>query len=60
VFGVVEAALVRVLLPARVVALVGDVALAAARLELSEVQPRLVVLERQDRKSISIRIIYQE
>ena len=44
-FGVDEAVLVRVLLPARVVALVGDVALAAPRLELPEVQPRLVVLQ---------------
>lgn len=43
-FGVNQTALIRVLLPARVVALVGDVALASPRLEVPEVQPRLVVL----------------
>lgn len=44
VLGVVQASLVGVLLPASVVALVRDVALASPGLELSEVQPGLVVL----------------
>lgn len=44
VFGVVQASLVSMLLPAGVVALVGDVALASTGLELPEVEPGLVVL----------------
>ena len=48
VFGVQEAVLVCVLLPACVVALVGDVAFASPRLKLPEVQPRLVVLRERD------------
>ena len=44
VLGVVQASLVGVLLPARVVALVRDVALAPASLKLSKVQPGLIVL----------------
>lgn len=43
-FRVNKTVLVRVLLPARVVALVGDIALASPRLKLPQVQPRLVVL----------------
>lgn len=45
VFGVVQASLVSVLLPSCIVALVRDVALASLGLELSEVQPGLVVLQ---------------
>lgn len=45
VFGVVQASLVSVLLPAGVIALVGDVALTSTGLELPEVQPGLVVLQ---------------
>lgn len=45
VFGVGQASVVSVLLPAGVVALVGDVALAPPSLELPEVQPGLVVLQ---------------
>lgn len=45
VFGVVQASLVSVLLPAGVVALVRDVALASPRLKLPEVQPGVVVLQ---------------
>ncbi len=48
VFGVNEAVLVCVLLPARVVALVCDVALASPRLKLPEVQPCLIVLRGRD------------
>lgn len=44
VFGVNQAVLVGELLPASVVALVGDVALAPPRFELPEVQPGLIVL----------------
>lgn len=45
--GVNQTVLVCVLLPAGVVALVGDVALASPRLKLPEVQPGLIVLRRQ-------------
>lgn len=45
VFGVEQASVVSVLLPASVVALVRDVALGPPRLELPEVQPGLVVLQ---------------
>ena len=47
-FGVVQASLVGVLLPAGVVALVGDVALSSPRLKLPEVQPGLVVLKDEE------------
>lgn len=47
-FGVKEAVLVCVLLPACVVALVGDVAFASPRLKLPEVQPCLIVLRETD------------
>ena len=50
VFGVVQASLVGVLLPAGVVALVGDVALSSPRLKLPEVQPGLVVLKDEENK----------
>lgn len=50
-FRVNKTVLVRVLLPARVVALVGDVALASPRLKLPQVQPRLVVLTKTEQKS---------
>lgn len=46
VLGVVQAPLVGVFLPAGVVALMRDVALASARLELPEVQPGMIVLQR--------------
>lgn len=49
VFGVVQASLVSVLLPAGVIALVGDVALTSTGLELPEVQPGLVVLQTTSR-----------
>ena len=45
VLGRGQAAGIGVLLPPGVVALVGDVALAAPRLEPAQVQPRLVVLQ---------------
>lgn len=45
VFGVVQASFVGVLLPAGVIALVGDVAFTSTGLELPEVQPGLVVLQ---------------
>lgn len=45
--GVVQASLVSMLLPAGIVALVGDVALASTGLELPEVEPGLVVLREQ-------------
>lgn len=44
VFGVNETVLVSVLLPAGVVALVGDVTLTSSCLKLSEVQPCLIIL----------------
>lgn len=50
VLGVNETVLVCVLLPACVVALVGDVALAAPGLELPEVQPGLVILHADENK----------
>lgn len=50
-FRVNKTVLVRVLLPARVVALVGDVALASPCLKLPQVQPRLVVLTKTEQKS---------
>lgn len=49
VFGVNQTVLVCVLLPACVVALVGDVALTSPRLELPEVQPCLIVLRLKTR-----------
>lgn len=49
VFGVNQAVLVGELLPASVVALVGDVALAPPRFELPEVQPGLIVLRWETR-----------
>ena len=45
VLGVVEAGLAGVVLPARVVALVGQVALVHPALQAAQVQPHLVVLE---------------
>lgn len=51
VFGVNEAMLVGVLFPASVVALVGDVALAPPRFELPEVQPGLIVLRWETRRT---------
>lgn len=45
VFGVMQASFISVFLPAGVIALMGDVALASPCLKLPEVQPGLVVLQ---------------
>lgn len=58
-FRVNKTVLVRILLPARVVALVGDVALASPRLKLPQVQPRLVVLTKTDMKVPSVNVAHR-